>query len=449
MKLTNFYEDYTFNPSDFDEVYGMLSATAEKINEYLVQLNDLRISGELEDFRIMPVQYINITPALYDTGAIFDSEELRIWNNPDTSLSIKTNMLYSKGKYIRLVANRGFANDESEDHKIIDFKLYDPLGKRMVHNVDYVYKNNILYILDYFDWDTRNGVFFKMTDVAIDLNTVNDMLGENLKLSYDQEKISKAEFNKIVRKLTLSAIKGSVVSAMTDSIAELDDSNSGAVRVVDKATTDQNLAGMWRDIFTDKDNEAGAEIRSGTLSPFDFLIYYPIYFSEYKVKLLKEYLDKVRHAYTNYSEFAYEPAHLEEYMSSTKISFNWFDTDLKPYLEGGGFVISDGIDEIAFICAGEVYYYDRKNGEIIDLTRCDDDTERKILDNNGIWVKLESFDKIFEEESGDSVSSAQEQALEETFTTPALEGNVQNDLFIHYALLGYELSRTGYNMILY
>lgn len=449
MKLTNFYKDYVFNPDDFDEIKNMLSATTEKINEYLLQLNDLRIGGELEDFRIMPVQYINITPALYDTGAVFDSEELRVWNNGSTSLSEKLDMLYSKGKYIRLVADRGFANDAAEEHKVIDFKLYDPLGRRMVHNIDYVYKNNILYILDYSDWDTRNGVFFKMTDVAIDLNTVDDVLGKNLKLSYDQSKISKSEFNKIVRKLTVSAVKGSLVSAIKESVAQLDDSGSDSVLVVDKMTTDKELGTLWQNIFANRDSEAGLEIRSGSLSPFDFLIYYPIYFGDYKVKLLKEYLDKVKHAYTSYAEFAYEPTHLENYDIS-KILYEWVDDDLKPDVEDDTFSFLDEEDEIFYICSAELYYYDRAAGEPIDLLKAEDGKGPfEVLDSSGVWIRTEELSKEIQEDDSDYYIEAQEKSTLENRTADDIDSNSEESLYVHYALIGYELSHTGYNMILY
>lgn len=450
MELTNFYKDYVFNPDDFDEIQDMLNATVEKINQYLVQLNDLRIGGELEDFRIMPVQYVNIMPALYDTGVIFDSEELRVWNNPETTLSAKTEMLYSKGKYIRFTADRGFLNDAAADNKIIDFKLYDPNGRRLVYNVDYVFKNNLLYLFDYSSWDPRNGVHFKLTDIAIDFNTVDDMLGKNLCLSYDQEKISKSEFNKIVRKLTLSATKGSEVAAIKNSILELGDSEDDTVRVVDKATADPELAALWRDIFANKDAEAGLEIHSGTLSPFDFLIYYPVYFSDYKVKLLKEYLDKVKHAYTNYSEFAYEPTYTEEYLKN--IAYDWFDIDLRPYLENKGLVISDGEDEILYTCQGEIYYYNKEAGEVIDLIRIEYDENgkaiaNKIFDNNGVWVKEEDFVKEFECTEEDNYASVKPE--DDIYEKGASVSSDKDDYFVHYALLNYRFSRTNYNMILY
>lgn len=451
MELTNFYKDYVFNPDDFDEIQDMLNATVEKINRYLVQLNDLRINGELEDFRIMPVQYIDITPALYDAGAIFDSEELREWNKPNKSLLSKTEMLYSKGKYIRFTADRGNANDKASDNKIVDFKLYDPNGRRLVYNIDYIFKNNLLYLLDYSSWDAKNGVYFKLTDIAIDFNTVDDMLGKNLNLSYDQEKISKSEFNKIVRKLTLAAIKGSEVSAIKNSILELDDSGEDVVKVVDKTTTDPKLAALWHDIFANEESEAGLEIRSETLSPFDFLIYYPIYFSDYKVKLLKEYLNKVKHAYTNYSEFAYEPTYQERY--DAKILFDWFDIDARPYLENKGLIIIDGKDEVLYTCQGEIYYYNKEDGEVIDLTKIVYDENGKeivnqVLDENGDWIKLEVSNiqpKHTEEVNRAFVKPGDDEQYEKEINT----SSDKEDYFIHYALLNYRFSRTNYNMILY
>lgn len=350
--MTNFYEDYAFSPEDFKHVSFILNETMGKLMEYILPLNDLRVSKHLEDFRIIPVQYFDISSALYDVGTIFDSEELRAWES--SNKENKINMLHNKGKYIRFVADRGFpdeSGDIPEKYDVINFKLYDPSGNRLVHNTDYVYKNNCLYLLDYANWDIRNGKHFKMIDVAVDFNTTEDMLGKNLELKHRPTKMSKSEFNEIMRVLTISMLKGGTMGGVTDGLSELNNGSSDGVKIIDKLENTDDVMNKWSKL-PDKND----------YSPFDFAIYYPAYFSEYKVELLKTYLDKVKHAYTKYTELAYD-SHEEDY--NGLLADDWWDSILRPFIDTKGFAAIEGDDKILYRVIADHYYTKDDNGNII------------------------------------------------------------------------------------
>ena len=340
MDFNNFYEDYAFKPEDFEVLDGMYRGVVKTICNYIAPLQDNRIARFIEDYRFIPTQYINIKDGLYEPYNIFTSEELIVWNNPSTSIKEKAEMLRNRGKFITLTTERnllqGIASSGTEedgdttginDGKVIDFQLTDPEKGNILLSagVDYYYADNQLFLFGDYAATDRNPIL-KMTDVAIDFNTVNDILGKNLELSYRQDLISKVEFNDFVRILTLSALKGFKINGAMDGISELA-SVSEYVTIFDKFTNDPEKAEMWNE------TEFG-------LGPFDFVIMYPLILDAYRISLIGEYIDKIRHVFTNYQVLGYDFYEDEKYAVSNNfdeltedvIYRDWeSDSDTKKY----------------------------------------------------------------------------------------------------------------------
>ena len=440
--MTNFYEDFAFSPEDFEQVSSILNNTAGKLMEYILPLNDLRVSRHLEDFRIVPVQYFDISSALYNIGTIFDSEELKVWDS--CNKSEKVDMLHNKGKYIRFVADRGFpaeSGDIPEQYDIINFKLYDPDGNRLVHNTDYIYKNNCLYLLDYATWDIRNGKHFKMIDAAIDFDTTKDMLGQNLELTHRPTKMSKSEFNEIMRALTMSMIKGGTMNGVANGLSELNNGSSDGIKIIDKLQNNEEISDKWARLPGESD-----------YSPFDFVIYYPASFSEYKVELLKTYLNKVKHSYTKYTELAYD-SHEEKY---GEVTFEWWDSLLRPFIDTKGYAAIENKDELLYHVIADQYYVKDEFGNIIleaHLKEPVDPTDVLSAGENNIPVTVESArvgsdcDSDFEDRFTHFLGSTFEPY--KTLSDISDQETEDTKFAIGHALTNDWYSRVSVNMMLY
>lgn len=307
--INNFYEDYAFNPEDFENLVNMYRGVIKNISDYISPLQDNRIARYIEDFRIIPTQYIDTKEGTYDPEVIFTSDELKVWNDIHTSTFEKVELLRNRLKFITLTANRQLLQREQSDKyteefstsvakinngEIVDFILKDPFdGDRTLSaGLDYYYSNNQLFMLgDYAD-PSRENTILKMTDIAVNFETVDDILGKNLNLPFKNEFISKIEFNDFVRILTLSAIKGFKLNSVLDGVNELP-LIGDLVQVFDKFTDDPEKAELWDNV-------------SNGLGMFDFVIMYPLTLDTYRISLIHEYLDAVRHVFTNSQVIGYD-----------------------------------------------------------------------------------------------------------------------------------------------
>lgn len=306
MDFNNFYEDYAFKPEDFEVLDGMYKGVVKTICNYIAPLQDNRIARCIEDYRFIPIQYLDVAEGVYDIYTILTSEEIKVWNDKSTSVKDKVEMLRNRGKYIQLTTERNLlqgldsAEDEGttdptgiNDGKIIDFVLKDPQKNNITLSagIDYYYADNQLFLLgDYADPERTAPL--RMEEIAIDFNTVDDILGKNLELKYRQDLIPKVEFNDFVRVLTLSAIKGFKINSAMSGISEIA-SISEYVQIFDKFTDDPEKAEMWNE------TEFG-------LGPFDFVIMYPLILDSYRISLIGQYIDKIRHMFTNYQVLGYD-----------------------------------------------------------------------------------------------------------------------------------------------
>lgn len=345
MDLNNFYQDYAFNPDDFKLLSEIYSGIASDLMKYMIPLQDNRIARYIEDFRIVPTQYIDISSAQYDIESVLSGEELEAYYHAE--LKDKIQILRDNQKYIRIVADRqlippsmteGNPIDESiseTNNTIVNFNLVDPDqdNKPLIAGIHYVFEDNRLYMIgDYaLPFDDARSPFYegykgrssvlKMSDIAVDFDTVSDILGKNLELDYQPTKIPKVEFNDFVRELTLAAIKGFQLSDVRDGLNQLE-SITGKVEIFDRKTEDPVRAAMW-------------ENQNYRFSPFDFVVYFPEDLDYYRVSLLSQYLHKVRHKYTSFQTVAY--GHFEEaYNVDRDGDHVWFDhlwiNDAEEYL---------------------------------------------------------------------------------------------------------------------
>lgn len=309
MELSNFYSDYAFNPEDFELVEGMYRKVVQAVADYLFPLQDNRIVRYIEDYRIVPVQYLDISGASYSPQTLLTSEQLKAW--PSMEIEEKVQILKENGRYIQLVADRQLSRitpinnviEESIDeshNKIIDFTLWDPDedGYKLVYGIDYYYADNQIFFFGEYAAPLRNRVILKMTNVAIDFNTVNDIIGKNLELTFAPDKIPKIEFNDFVRTLTLAAAKGFVLKDLESGINELY-AIKDYVEIFDKNVADPEKAAMWKDGTLD-------------LGPFDFAVYFPADLDYYRISLICEFLDKVRYSSSHYQAISYDEQ-IEEY----------------------------------------------------------------------------------------------------------------------------------------
>lgn len=342
MELSNFYQDYSFTPEDFDELQKIYDGVGRDILTYLAPLPDNRDTLWMENARYVPAQFIDIRPAQYDIDTLFTPDDAAVYRAL-TSVEDRVDMLHRAGACIQLVADRGFRpidstrlisantiNSDLERFQVVNLRLWDAdeNGYEMIPGKDYYIKNNYLYLFDSYAAPTQNERILKMTEICVDMQTVEDILGDNLNLSYQADKISKAEYNEFVRTLTYHAIQGFLQSSVITSLSSLL-SIVDKVQVFDKMTTNPYRAAMWQNSDYD-------------LGPFDFVVYFPATLDYYRVSLLATYLLNVRHQYANYQSISYQSdAEIYNRLASSDESWDIIYFDNKEVDEYGVIYVQD------------------------------------------------------------------------------------------------------------
>lgn len=325
MNLNSFYTDYAFNPEDFQVLEQIYKNVAENILEYLTPLKDNRVAKHIENFRIIPMHFINIKNAQYDISSFLTPDQVNTFNESELSEQMQT--LREHGKYVTLVASRLALNSQEyegdvigpefneSNNKIIDFRIWDPSNNdyQLINGIDYYYENNRIYFLgEYADATSSAGKVLRLTDIAVDFDTTRDMLGQNLNLEYLESEIPKVEFNDFVKTFTVAAVKGARLKDVREALNEIE-SIDDDIEIFDRMTKDPENAKMW------------SNTKYG-LSPFDFVVYFPANLDYYRISLICQYLHKVRHKYTNFQTIAYdksEEAYQREFARDAHFDYIW------------------------------------------------------------------------------------------------------------------------------
>jgi hypothetical protein len=303
-RLSNFYTDYSSDYEQFEQLGKIYQGVADLILNYVRQVhNNTRIS-KIETYRTIPFQSTDVYEATYDLSALLSSvpvakifnatslslqERIDRWSNPlnlnafDIERKIKA--LDMSGKYILLMAKRNEQIDSS-NASIIDLEFYDNNNNALVRDVDFVLKNNKIYLFGNYAQRILGKIFI-MKNIKVDFKTADDLLGRNVGMSYNNA-LTKNEYREMAQMLLYAAIGGPTINNIKNSIEAI--SGMQGVKVIDKYSNDPVRTSYW------------TANRANRLHEFDFLISLPTQYVENmaKMTLFIEYLKKIKPVYSNF-----------------------------------------------------------------------------------------------------------------------------------------------------
>jgi hypothetical protein len=296
MDLSNFYKNYSFKYNDFMALFQVYTDIIASINTYAEQVKNNTAIPEIETYRIFPFQRLPITDATYNIAEVLENirvikkynldsmtlvERMDAWNNDTFTLDQKVDMLDINNSFVLLTAKRGFVNEK--DYAVIDFNLFSTEGEELFRNVDYALKANKLYLFG--DIATVSPEKYAvLTDIAIDFNTPEDLMGKSLDLSYSNA-ISKNEYNEILKMLMGASLGGPTVANLKSAVQAISGADQGDL--YDKYVRDPKKRKRWeKTYYTD----------------FDFVVTFPETYAANmeKLNIIIDYLKLVKPAYTKF-----------------------------------------------------------------------------------------------------------------------------------------------------
>lgn len=304
--MNNFFNEFLYKKEQFSLLTGAYKGVFDLLNENVKEIDRNTSISKLLTYRRIGFQRINITDAIYSLNGLLNNntivmnlgldasasynQKLTIWES--LTPSKKAELLDIAGysvfltSYIRLNAEDEFM---ASKFNIVDFELTDTNNNIYIRNIDYVFKDNKIFLLREFSSDELyRSKFLLMKDIVIDTSITEDVLGSALDIPYSQE-LTKTDYNEILRSFVEAAAGGPNISGLSKSLNKyraLD-----GISVYDKFNAPQEKKAFW-----------GSDGYVGELTAFDFVISIPIEVLNQSEKLayIKSFFSKIKPAYTNF-----------------------------------------------------------------------------------------------------------------------------------------------------
>ncbi|MCX8074110.1 MAG: hypothetical protein N2749_00800 [Clostridia bacterium] len=307
--LPSFYKDYANDLEAFKILLQAYEEVFSIISDYIDQTSDDLIINKMGTYKSIPFQRIDVTDATYDisellykdstnlylqtieyeTSNLSISDKINIWNNKLT-IKQKMDILDLHEKYVSFISLKDIADtNKNKTPEIIDFELYDDKGNRMIKNLDYSFKNNVLYLFRKLSTKDEYGKrIIILKNIFLDYNTPENTLGLSLKIPYDKN-FTKNEYRDLMEAFLYGALGGPTVRNFNNSFKTL--LYKSGFTVHDQKTNDAIKKTFWY-----------PEHGRSRLGPFDFIVSMPVesYYDTDRYKIIKKYISMIAPAYTNY-----------------------------------------------------------------------------------------------------------------------------------------------------
>ena len=303
--LSNFYRDNAPEAYNFDISKRVMAAVFNAMTAYVAQIRRNFVIGEMETYRIIPVQTIPAADGLYDIQTLLChagvesllglqgktiTERIAAWDAMASNDLMKIKALDVYGAYISLSA---IIVPESEikipnpSYNIVSMDIYSDDTKFQI-GVDFDIRSNKLYLLssDMSSKTLNESASFVCKHIAIDFDTPTRYIGKNFNLPRYPD-LSKDVYNDMLANLTTAALAGPEIRNMAAGV-DIITGGKGSTVIYDRWMKNNKRAANWYDY---------------NLSPFDFIIEIPASYmsSESMADIIKRYIDTVKLADTNYT----------------------------------------------------------------------------------------------------------------------------------------------------
>jgi len=301
--FSNFYEDYSVNYDQFEYMVSVYGGLGLLTNEYIEQVKRNIIIPQIETYRFIPIQRINVDSAFYSLETILQNSDVitklnldgtsldqRInkWEN-ELTLEEKIEVLFMLNLFLQLEAKRNLPVEPNS--KIIDFDMFSKAGELLLRNTNYNLLNNKIYLNgDIGPFNLSRDVNLK--DIAVDLNTPYNLMGNKIIPFMDRgaqtlfnDKLTKNEYTEMMKMILQASLGGPTIINLKNAIKTL--SGLSNADVYDKYVKDPKKRKRWDgwDLFN-----------------FNFIVTLPEdYISDLdKLEILSGFLNMIKPAYTKF-----------------------------------------------------------------------------------------------------------------------------------------------------
>ena len=300
MALSNFYTDFSFTDTDFNNILGIYKDLITAINNYARQVKNNSVISKIETYRNLDMQRLSIKDAMYPLNAILENintvkrlgleevglkDRIDAWNNDVISDEQKIDILNLLGHYVQFSTKRGFQGEK--EYNIIDLTL-NKNQNEFIRNYDYYLRNNRLFLLrSLSDSTITSDKDFSIRNISIDYDTAEELVGKDVKVLYT-DVLTKNEYNELVKMLLYASLGGPTVANLKSAISSI--TGLGDVKIYDKYARDIKLQQKW--------TEPGS-----LLHDFDFVVSMPAEYttSTGKLNIILSYLKMIKPAFADFN----------------------------------------------------------------------------------------------------------------------------------------------------
>lgn len=304
--MNNFFDEYLYKKEEYDVLQKAYQGAFGIVKSHVDDIARNTIISKTSTFKKIRFQMIDVSNALYTMSSLLNNnsviaimglvpstpydQKLEAWSA--LSPSQKADILDVTGYSILLTSYSAITDSDnysSAKFNIVDFELSDINNNHYVRNVDYVFRDNKLFILKEFSINetyTKKSLILK--NITIDTNSTEDVLGVPLNIPYSDQ-FTKTEYNETLRSFIQAAAGGPTLANLNIALARY--KTLEGVKVYDRHSAPPSKKSFW-----------GFDGYIGELTAFDFLVALPLTFAYNSEKLdyIANFFNQIKPAYTNF-----------------------------------------------------------------------------------------------------------------------------------------------------
>lgn len=278
LGLSNFYEDRSPKGKDYSKLSLMYQDIYKMMSEFVAAAGNNFVIPMLETYKKIPSFNFDPTPGQYSLNEILTRSDVasKLGSNTVTettssrvekwlglgtkrySVSEKISVLDYLGLYCNIYAYEG---SMSTTYKVVDANLLNYDFSRFSKGVDYVLKDNRLYLFNGAAVASPKVKYFTLENVFVDKMNVERRLGIYVGLE-QPECMTRNEYRELVQIIYYVVTMGPTIKNIEMAIQSI--TGLEEARVLDRFSADRSRLDYWTDLS-----------RGDRLKDFDFLISIP------------------------------------------------------------------------------------------------------------------------------------------------------------------------------
>ena len=399
LGLSNFYEDRSPKGRDYSKLALMYQDLYEMLSSYAMSVGNNSIIPMIETYKKIPAFNFDPTPGQYSLMEILSRPDVasKLGSNTVTetassradkwkglgevkySISEKVSVLDYLGLYCNIYAYEGAM---STTYKVVDATLLGYDLSRFSKGIDYVLKDNRLYLFNKAAVASPMVKYFTLEDIFVDKMNAERRLGIYVGLE-QPENLTRNEYRELVQLIYYVVTMGPTIKNIETAIRSI--SGLDEAKVLDRFSEDQSRIGYWTDLT-----------RGDRLKDFDFVISLPE-MDQHDIDKLKTFIEYIRLIKPSDSDFifaqatsTYDVLHMTKRDAKTRVNVKGWPLDKIDYSDGRDIdVRTDWVDQI--IATEFVSVDSNVKSPLIDIADYDDHLENMpitIRPNNFVVTEL-------------------------------------------------------------